>query len=165
MGAVASEITSLASVTQSFIQAPIKETIKAPRLWPLCGEFTRDGEFPAQMASNAENVFHLMTSSCFLAYKWLSKRFWPVDLMQNGRRNSAFDHCHHNKLTPEKDENCHIALIQYRGCRWPWNVRCQATNSNIMDIGCREYFVFSVRRVNSRHFIIKIPCLLIPPNS
>ena len=40
--------------TQPFIQAQIKENIKAPRHWPLCGEFT--GEFPAQMASNAENV-------------------------------------------------------------------------------------------------------------
>ena len=36
--------------TQPFIQAQIKENIKAPRHWPLCGEF------PAQMASNAENV-------------------------------------------------------------------------------------------------------------
>ena len=40
--------------TQPFIQVQIKENIKAPRLWPLCGEFT--GDFPAQMASNAENV-------------------------------------------------------------------------------------------------------------
>ena len=29
-----------------------KKKIKAPRHWPLCGEFT--GEFPAQRASNAE---------------------------------------------------------------------------------------------------------------
>ena len=42
--------------TQPFIQAQIKENIKAPRHWPLCGEFTGPGEFPAQMASNAENV-------------------------------------------------------------------------------------------------------------
>ena len=32
----------------------IKENIKAPRHWPLCGELT--GEFPAQMASNTENI-------------------------------------------------------------------------------------------------------------
>ena len=37
--------------TLPFIQAQIKENIKVPRHWPLCGEF------PAQMASNAENVF------------------------------------------------------------------------------------------------------------
>ena len=42
--------------TQPFIQTQIKEYIKAPRHWPLCGEFTGDGEFPAQMVSNAENV-------------------------------------------------------------------------------------------------------------
>ena len=42
--------------TQPFIQAEIKENIKAPRNWPLCEEFTGTGEFPAQMTSNAENV-------------------------------------------------------------------------------------------------------------
>ena len=31
----------------------MKENIKAPRHWPLCGEFT--GEFPAQRVSNTEN--------------------------------------------------------------------------------------------------------------
>ena len=35
-------------------KAQIKENIKASRHWPLCGDFT--GEFPAQMASNTENV-------------------------------------------------------------------------------------------------------------
>ena len=41
---------------QPFIQAQIKENIKASRHWHLCGEFTEGGEFPAQRASNAENV-------------------------------------------------------------------------------------------------------------
>ena len=42
--------------TQLFIRAHIKENIKAPRHWPLCGEFTGTGEFPAQRTSYAENV-------------------------------------------------------------------------------------------------------------
>ena len=42
--------------TQPFIRAQIKVNIKAPRHWPLCGEFTGTGELPAQMACNAENV-------------------------------------------------------------------------------------------------------------
>ena len=42
--------------TQPFIRAQIEEIIKAPRHWPLCGEFTGTGEFAAQIASNAENV-------------------------------------------------------------------------------------------------------------
>ena len=43
--------------TQPFIQTQIKENIKGPRRhWPLYGEFTGTGEFPAQRASYAENV-------------------------------------------------------------------------------------------------------------
>ena len=42
--------------TQPFIQMQINEDIKAPRQWPLCGEFTGTGEFHAQRASYAENV-------------------------------------------------------------------------------------------------------------
>ena len=42
--------------TQPFIQVEIKENILALRHWPLCGEFTGTGKFPAQMASDAENV-------------------------------------------------------------------------------------------------------------
>ena len=37
-------------------QAWIKENIKAPRHWPLCGESPVTGEFPAQNVSNVENV-------------------------------------------------------------------------------------------------------------
>ena len=39
-----------------FIQTQIKENIGVTRRWPLCGEFTGMGEFPAQRASYAENV-------------------------------------------------------------------------------------------------------------
>ena len=56
MGMMASQITSLTIVYSTVIQAQIKENIKAPRHWPLCREFTGSGEFPAQRASNAENV-------------------------------------------------------------------------------------------------------------
>ena len=51
MGTMASQITSLTIVYWT----EIKENIKAPRHWPLCGEFT--GEFPAQRAGNAEYVY------------------------------------------------------------------------------------------------------------
>ena len=42
--------------SQQFIQAQMTENMKAPRHWPLCGEFIGTDEFPAQRASNAENV-------------------------------------------------------------------------------------------------------------
>ena len=56
MGSMASQSPASPLIIQPFIRAQIKENIKAPRHWPSCGEFTRNGEFPAQMASNAENV-------------------------------------------------------------------------------------------------------------
>ena len=42
--------------THPFIQAQIKENIKAPRHWPLCGGLTGNREFPTQMVSNMENA-------------------------------------------------------------------------------------------------------------
>ena len=46
MGAMASQITSLTIVYSAFIRAQIKENTKAPRHWPLCGEFTGDRWIP-----------------------------------------------------------------------------------------------------------------------
>ena len=56
MGAIASQITSLTIAYSTVYSAQIKVNIKAPRHWPLWGEFTGTGEFPAQRASYAENV-------------------------------------------------------------------------------------------------------------
>ena len=39
---------------QPFVQAQIKENIKAPRHWPLWGNSPVTGEFPAQRASHVE---------------------------------------------------------------------------------------------------------------
>ena len=44
MGAMSSQITGM--FAQPFIQAEIKENIKALRHWPLCGEFTSDRWIP-----------------------------------------------------------------------------------------------------------------------
>ena len=46
MSPMASQITSLAIVYTTVIQAQIKENIKALRLWPLCGKFTGDRWIP-----------------------------------------------------------------------------------------------------------------------
>ena len=42
MGAMEPQITGVRSFAQPFIQAQIKENTKAPRHWPLCGNFTGD---------------------------------------------------------------------------------------------------------------------------
>ena len=46
MSAKASQITSVSFFTQSFVQAQIKENIKAPLHWPLWGKFTGDRWIP-----------------------------------------------------------------------------------------------------------------------
>ena len=61
--------------TQLFIQAQIKENIKAPRHWPLCGEFTGTGEFPTQRASNAENVSIWWRHHEWTPFQWMPH--WP----------------------------------------------------------------------------------------
>ena len=50
MGAIASQITSLTIVYTTVYSDADQRKYQAPRHWSLCGEF------PAQMASNAENV-------------------------------------------------------------------------------------------------------------
>ena len=52
---VASQITSLTVVYSIVYSGTDQRNIKAPRHWPLCGEFTGTGEFPVKMACNAEN--------------------------------------------------------------------------------------------------------------
>ena len=42
----------------------IKENIKAPCHWPLCGEFTGDRWIPRTNGQSRGKCFHLMTSSC-----------------------------------------------------------------------------------------------------
>ena len=54
--------------TQPFIQTQIKENIRAPRLWPLCGEFTRG----PMNSPHKGPVTHLMTSS------WVSLRLFTL---------------------------------------------------------------------------------------
>ena len=46
LGAIASQITSLAIVYSGFYSGADKKNVKAPRPWPLCGEFTGDRWIP-----------------------------------------------------------------------------------------------------------------------
>ena len=74
--------------TQPFIQTQIKENIKAPRHWPLCGEFTGDRWIPRTKGQLRGKCFHLMTSS------WLFEKGFPVisdtlflDILQRNGQN------------------------------------------------------------------------------
>ena len=67
MGAIASQSTSLTIVYSIVIQAQIKENIKAPRTGLYEGNSLGTGEFPAQMASYAENVYIWWRNHEFMA--------------------------------------------------------------------------------------------------
>ena len=56
MTTIASQINSLTVVYSTVYSDADQRNIKAPCHWPLCGEFSGTGEFPAQRASCAENV-------------------------------------------------------------------------------------------------------------
>ena len=56
MTTMASQITSLTVVYSTVYSDAVQRKHQSPRHWPLCGEFTGTGEFPAQRASYAENV-------------------------------------------------------------------------------------------------------------
>ena len=56
MGTFASQITSLTIVYSTVYSGADQRKIKSPRHWPLWGNSPGTGEFPTQMASNAENV-------------------------------------------------------------------------------------------------------------
>ena len=57
MDAIASQIPIPRLFTlKPFIQTQIKENIKAPRHWPLCGEFTGDWWIPCTNGQWPENV-------------------------------------------------------------------------------------------------------------
>ena len=46
--------------TQAFIQTQIKENIKAPRHWPMCGEFTGDRWIPRTNGQQRGKCFYLI---------------------------------------------------------------------------------------------------------
>ena len=66
MSKMASQITGPASrlPAQPLVHAEIKENIRAPRYWPLLGEFTGDRWTPCTKGQWRGNFIHLMTSSC-----------------------------------------------------------------------------------------------------
>ena len=70
--------------TETFIRAQFKENIKAPRHWPLCGEFTGDRWIPRTKGQLRGKCFHLMTSSwnlSFLLYTRIYHQPFSICLM------------------------------------------------------------------------------------
>ena len=74
--------------TQSFVQAQIKENIKAVRHWPLWGEFTGDRWIPRTKVQWRGKCFHLMTSSCI---QWVTVGVGYPGLKGSGGRLNKKD--------------------------------------------------------------------------
>ena len=89
MGVMASQITGVASVyTAVFLQVQIKENLKVPRHWLCVGKSPLTGEFPAQKASNAENVsIWWRHHVCVLQLRLIPNHWKPKEL---GRKHSNF---------------------------------------------------------------------------
>ena len=62
MSAMASQISASRFFTQPFVQAQIKNNIKAPPHWPLWGEYTGGRWNPLTKGQQRRKCFHLMTS-------------------------------------------------------------------------------------------------------
>ena len=90
MGAMASQIISLTIVYSPFIQAQIKENLKAPRHWPLWGEFTGHRWIPYTKGQWRGKCFHFMTSSRYHQYSFFFSRLrftgeWVGDQQERGQ--------------------------------------------------------------------------------
>ena len=95
MGAMATQIISLTIVYSTVYSDADQRTIKAPRHWPLCKEFTgkRWIQVLAHRASNAENV------SIWWRHDAMASRFTSPE--ENPDRRSilfAIDYCHSNSM-------------------------------------------------------------------
>ena len=93
--------------SQPFIQAQIKENIKALCHWPLGGEIPGDRWIPAQMPSNAENVSILMTSS------------WPGPMMTKFCYLISREHSGYG--LGQRETTLHCSTVSH--CNWlePWS--------------------------------------------
>ena len=73
MSAMASHILPASRLfTQPFIQAQIKENVKAPRPWPLCGEFTGHRWIPRTKFQERGKCFHSLFDDVTMAAHYRS---------------------------------------------------------------------------------------------
>ena len=113
--------------TQPFIQVQIKENIKVPRHWPLCGEFTEDRWIPRTNGQQRGKCFDLMTSS------------W------NGKKMSSTNHRRYIFKWPPADYH---TFVGYCSCQFGRAIEfCPFINETRQEvmrelIGCTRVWYF-----------------------
>ena len=138
MTMMASQITILTVVYSPFIQTQVKENIKAPRHWPLCGEFTGDRWIPHTKGQLHGKCFQLMTSSCStILVLWTNGHRFPLHFVE-GQQMQSF--MFSSFLRPIK------LLNAQSNCQWfemPWS-SCDTTVVPCCTI-CNNHTVFVFR--------------------
>ena len=114
MGAMASQITSLMIDYLPFIQPQTKENIKAPRPWPLFGEFIGDRWIPRTNGQLRRKCFHLMTSSC-------ERGFWRVQCQISSSISKSIEL--RESTTPHWKVICGIHWCEFK-LNWPVSLSC-----------------------------------------
>ena len=108
--------------TQPFVQAQIKENIKAACHWPLWGEFTGDRWISVQRVNNAEKCFHSPHLHMYIAiwpetidiyiciYTWYE--FGNKDCQQNQWKNTLYyiDSSNYTYFNTNFSQLCHIKI-------------------------------------------------------
>ena len=134
--------------TQTFIQVQIKGNIKAPRHWPLWGEFT--GEFPAQRASNAENVsiwwchHEALDRQLLFFHEWMFQQFQYIIIKQWYKGLDS--------MVPRSKHSVTIKSIPY--CICPGSLLCQSINR------CSNDCIVNNNKLNIAYLLINITAFL-----
>ena len=102
MSVMAHQITSL-TIFYSSVYSGTDENIKAPRHWPLCGEFTGDRWIPRRNGQKRGKCFHLITSSWFfklLATFYAYREILNMSIIRNHKlHRSTLCHANYSMMT------------------------------------------------------------------
>ena len=141
--------------TQLFIQAQIKKTIKAPRHWFLCGEFTGDRWIPRLNGQQRGKLFHSMASSCLEEYIQFRLTFiWhlTVSLLRVTRGRWLLYLINIERCVPGAPGSEGRALNILRAS-WPYALSLGVTTHQILQTRTQSYILRSyLRSANDRWF-------------
>ena len=118
--------------TQPSIQTQIKESIKAPRHWPFCGEFTVDRWIPRAIGQQRGKCFHLMTSSWLrprdghhtrICYHWFRRRLVASSVLTEVSTNIALSYVSSGSSLPNRKQIIYFNSIKFvQNAVFPWSV-------------------------------------------
>ena len=140
MGAIVSPTIGLTIVYSIVYLDADERKHQAPRHWPLCGEFTGTGEFPAQMASNAENVsiwwrYHVKWLFRFRGYGSSKRREIYITTQTNTIWSSVWFWCIHPWAGSAQNIDFYLWLEYHILMSQFWSVMLGALGIGIVGMG------------------------------